>query len=151
MVRRAHSSCAPNNMYSIKYSPNPPSVSSNLRINQKNLVAYLLSSVADKGCLSRIRIFSSRIQGQKDSGSRIRILIKEFKYFNPKNFYGTMHSEMMFIPDPDLDFLPIPDPGVKKAPDPRSGTATLYIFKILQYKYCNTVLMLGCFRYISSC
>jgi hypothetical protein len=24
----------------------------------------------------------------------------------------------MFIPDPDLDFLPIPDPGVKKAPDP---------------------------------
>jgi hypothetical protein len=23
----------------------------------------------------------------------------------------------MFIPDPDLDFLPILDPGVKKAPD----------------------------------
>jgi hypothetical protein len=31
----------------------------------------------------------------------------------------------MFIPDPDLDFLPIPDPGVKKAPDPGSGSATL--------------------------
>jgi hypothetical protein len=31
----------------------------------------------------------------------------------------------MFIPDPDLDFLPIPDPGVKKAPDPGSGFATL--------------------------
>jgi hypothetical protein len=28
----------------------------------------------------------------------------------------------MFIPDPDLDFLPVPDPGVKKAPDPGSGT-----------------------------
>jgi hypothetical protein len=38
----------------------------------------------------------------------------------------------MFIPDPDLDFLPIPDPGVKKAPDPGSGAA------ILQY------LLLGC-------
>jgi hypothetical protein len=24
----------------------------------------------------------------------------------------------MFIPDPDLEFLPIPDPGVQKAPDP---------------------------------
>jgi hypothetical protein len=33
----------------------------------------------------------------------------------------------MFIPDPDLDFYPswIPDPGVKKAPDSRSGSATL--------------------------
>jgi hypothetical protein len=31
----------------------------------------------------------------------------------------------MFIPDPDLDFLPIPDPGVKKTPDPGSGSATL--------------------------
>jgi hypothetical protein len=31
----------------------------------------------------------------------------------------------MFIPDPDLDFLPIPYPGVKKAPDPGSGSATL--------------------------
>jgi hypothetical protein len=28
----------------------------------------------------------------------------------------------MFIPDPELDFLPIPDPGVKKAPDPGSIT-----------------------------
>jgi hypothetical protein len=31
----------------------------------------------------------------------------------------------MFIPDPDLEFLPIPDPGVKKAPNPGSGSATL--------------------------
>ncbi len=38
------------------------------------LVAYGKFSVADLGC-------SSRIQGQKDSGSRIRIRIKEFKYF----------------------------------------------------------------------
>jgi hypothetical protein len=35
----------------------------------------------------------------------------------------------MFIPDPDLDFLPIPDPGVKKdrIPDPGSGSATLIV------------------------
>jgi hypothetical protein len=32
----------------------------------------------------------------------------------------------MFIPDPDLYFLPIPDPGVKKkVPDPGFGSATL--------------------------
>ncbi len=30
-------------------------------------------------------LFPFRIQGQKDSRSRIRICIKEFKYFNPKN------------------------------------------------------------------
>ncbi len=30
----------------------------------------------------------------------------------------------LFIPDPDLDFLPIPDPGVKKLPDHWSGSAT---------------------------
>jgi hypothetical protein len=41
-----------------------------------------ICSVADPGCLSRIRIFSpSRIQGQKDSGSRIRSI------FNPKNCF----------------------------------------------------------------
>jgi hypothetical protein len=33
----------------------------------------------------------------------------------------------MFIPDPDLDFLPIPDPGVRKAPDHGSGFAALAI------------------------
>jgi hypothetical protein len=33
----------------------------------------------------------------------------------------------MFIPDPDLDFLPIPDPWVKKAPDPGYGSATLVL------------------------
>ncbi len=34
----------------------------------------------------------------------------------------------LFIPDPDNDFNPfrIPDPGVKKAPDPGSGSATLF-------------------------
>ncbi len=31
----------------------------------------------------------------------------------------------MFIPDPDLWFLPIPDPGVKKALDTGSGSTIL--------------------------
>jgi hypothetical protein len=39
----------------------------------------------------------------------------------------------MFIPDPDLDFLPIPDPGVKKAPDPGSGSATLQRTMTVRY------------------
>ncbi len=39
----------------------------------------------------------------------------------------------MFIPDPDLDFLPIPDPGVKKAPDPGSGSATL-VLNVFKYE-----------------
>jgi hypothetical protein len=42
--------------------------------------ALVTLSVADPEC-SRIQIFPSRIQGQKDFGSRIRIRIKEFKYF----------------------------------------------------------------------
>ncbi len=65
--------------------------------------------------------FPSRIPSQKDS--RIRIRIKEFKYFNPK--IVSKLSEIwskIFIPDPNLDFLPIPDRGVKKAPDPGSTT-----------------------------
>jgi hypothetical protein len=44
------------------------------------LVLFLKGGVADLGCSYRIRIFPSRIPGQKDS----RIRIKEFKYFNQK-------------------------------------------------------------------
>jgi hypothetical protein len=40
------------------------------------------SSVADPGCLSRIRLFSIPDPGYELSPSRI--LIKEFTYFNPK-------------------------------------------------------------------
>ncbi len=70
-------------------------------------------SVADPGW-SRIRNFHprSRIKVQKDS--RIRIHIKEFKYFNPKNKIDSKLSEIwskMFIPDLDLNFFPILDPG----------------------------------------
>jgi hypothetical protein len=56
-----------------------------------NLIFFMVMirfiSVADPGCLSRIRIFPSRIQGQKDFGSRIRIRIKDFKYQVPKNSF----------------------------------------------------------------
>ncbi len=41
---------------------------------QEALFGITASSVADPRCLSRIK-------GQKDSGSRIRIRIKDFKYF----------------------------------------------------------------------
>jgi hypothetical protein len=59
-----------------------------------------------------------------------RILIKEYKYFNPKKWslssrkYDLGCSSQIRIPDLDPDFLAIPDPGVKKAPDPGSGSAT---------------------------
>jgi hypothetical protein len=36
----------------------------------------------------------------------------------------------MFIPDPDLDFLPIPDPEVKKAPDPGSVTLSSAVYGV---------------------
>jgi hypothetical protein len=46
---------------------------------------------------------------------------KNLSIINPKTI--TKLSEIrtgLFIPNPDLDFLP--DPGVKKAPDPESGS-----------------------------
>ncbi len=55
---------------------------------------------------------------QKDSGSRIPILIKNLSILTQTNF----SKLSVLFPDPDLDFLPIPDPGVQEAPDPGSGT-----------------------------
>jgi hypothetical protein len=71
---------------------------------------------------SRIRLFSI-------PDPRSWILIKEFKYFNPKKSKKWFLSSKKYDPgcsspilDPDADFLPsrIPDPGVKKAPNPGS-------------------------------
>ncbi len=63
-----------------------------------------------------------------------RILIKKFKYFNPKKW---LLSSMKYDPGCSsririLTFYPsrIPDPGVKKAPDAGSGSATLVQKKI---------------------
>jgi hypothetical protein len=46
-----------------------------------------IRSVVDPGCLSGVRIFPARNQGQKDYGSRIRIRINELSIFSPKNCF----------------------------------------------------------------
>jgi hypothetical protein len=78
---------------------------SDLTIGNKSGKIFLKFSVADSGCLNRI-------QGQKDSGSQIRI--KEFKYFLFKKlFLSSWKYEpggSSQTPDPDLDFFPISDP-----------------------------------------
>jgi hypothetical protein len=70
-------------------------------------------SVAYPECLFRI----------PDAGykrSRIRICIKEFKYFNPKNCFLSSRKCntgcKSRISDPDFISSRIPDPGVKKKP-----------------------------------
>ncbi len=88
----------------------------------RNALEMRLTQCCGSGMFIPDPMFPSRIQGQKDSGSRILIHIKEIKYrvFLTQNFFFKL-SEIkagMFIPDPDLDFLPIPDSGFKKAPDP---------------------------------
>jgi hypothetical protein len=53
--------------------------------------------------------------------SRIRIRIKEFKYFNSKNPNKFPKIRFgMFIPDPGSELFPIPDPGLKQ-----TGSAAL--------------------------
>jgi hypothetical protein len=85
------------------------------------------------------------------AGERIRI--KELKYFNPKKplkwflsprKYETGCSSRIRI----LTFYPsrIPDLGIKKAPDPGSGSATLFVrdVKIIFLLY---LIMIFCIRY----
>jgi hypothetical protein len=73
--------------------------------------------------------FPSRIPDPNCLHPGSRILIKEFKYFNPKKGKKWFLSSKKYdpgcssrIPDPDANFLPsrIPDPGVKKARNPGS-------------------------------
>jgi hypothetical protein len=80
--------------------------------------------------------FPSRIPDPNCLHLGSRILIKEFNYLlTPKKAKKWFLSSKKYdlgcssrIPDPDADFLPsrIPDPGVKKAPNPGSGSATLF-------------------------
>ncbi len=42
----------------------------------------------------------------------------------------------MKIPDPERGLFSIPDPKVKKAPDPRSGSATLHLGRSPEQKVC---------------
>ncbi len=86
------------------------------------------SSVADPGMFlipgSEFVHPGSRIRGQKESGSRIRIRIKEFKYFWPKNCFKALGFRIQ-----DLWFFTHQgsrNPGLKKATDSGgSGSATL--------------------------
>ncbi len=83
----------------------------------------IIGSVADPGCLSRIRTVSIPDPGSASKNLSILTSKKPKKWFLSSGKYDLGCSSR--IPDPDADFLPIPDPGVKKAPDPGSGFATL--------------------------
>jgi hypothetical protein len=80
-----------------------------------------IASVADTGCLSRIRIFS--ILDPRSAS-------KEFKYLgNPKNLFL---SSLKYEPGcSSRIFLPVPDPGSRgqKAPDPGSATLTIALVR----------------------
>ncbi len=58
------------------------------------------------------------------------ILIKEFKYFNPKNCYLSSRKYDSSCSTRIRILIFYPDPGVKKAPDPGSGSATLFVISI---------------------
>jgi hypothetical protein len=97
---------------------------------------YIFCSVADPGCLSRIPdpgsdFFPSRIPDPNCLHPGSRILIKEFKYFNPKKsknrFLSSKNMIQVVHPGSRIRMLTfshpgsrIPDPGVKKAPNPGS-------------------------------
>jgi hypothetical protein len=113
-----------------KQEPAPAIVASTgKRENLRNMCTF--PSVADPGCLSRIRLFSIPDPNCLHPGSRI---LKEFKYFNPKKAKKWFLSSKKYdpgcssrIPDPDADFIPSRIQGSKRhpIPDPGSGSATL--------------------------
>ncbi len=82
-------------------------------------VLNFFCSVANPGFVSRIRTFQSRIQGQKDSGPRIRLRIKEFKYFLPKKL--CLSSRKFRIP------------GSKRHQTPYPGSAILLLKADLRF------------------
>jgi hypothetical protein len=85
-------------------------------------------SVADLRCLSRIRISPSRIQGKKDSGSRIRIRIKNLNIFDSKKLFLSSRKNYLGCSSRIRIFshpgsrIRNPDARVKKEPYPGSGT-----------------------------
>jgi hypothetical protein len=89
--------------------------------------------------LSRIRFFPSWIQSQKDSGSRIRIRVKQFKYLFLALKTVSRLSEKwsgIFIQDPD--FFPSRIQGSKKhrsrvsGPDPQRCAKFATFFQFSQ-------------------
>jgi hypothetical protein len=96
---------------------------------------------------SPIRIFPSRIQGKKDSGSRIRIRIEEFKYFEPKKLFVSSRKYdpgcSSWIPQILISYkhccgyvMFIPDPGLTR-PVSRSASKNFCIFNPKNW-YKNT-------------
>jgi hypothetical protein len=85
----------------------------------RTLIPARIFSITDPGF---------RIEGQKDSGSRIRIRIKEFKYLTQK-IVSKLSKKLsgLFITDPGSGSWFFTHPGSRgqKAPDPGSGTAKL--------------------------
>jgi hypothetical protein len=91
----------------------------------------ITDSVAEPGCLSRIldpNFFHPGSWVEKIPGSRVRIRIKEFMYFNPKLFL----SSRTYYPWCSSWFLsPTPDPGsrVQKGTGSGSGTLQVCVFR----------------------
>ncbi len=76
----------------------------------------LKTSVADPGCLSRIRIFSI-----PDPHQTIEVFLHKKLFLSSWQYDPGCSSQTQIL---DF-FLSIPDPGAKKAPDPGSVSATL--------------------------
>jgi hypothetical protein len=106
-----------------------------LKKQQIKQTHFTLLSVADPGCLSRIRIFPSRIQGQKIPDLVSGSASKNLSIFNPKNCFQALGN------DPGCSsWIRIPDPGVKKAVDP--GSATLICLPCNHRKFDVLVIYL---------
>ncbi len=109
---------------------------------------------------SRIRICSipvpdlgSGVKKIPDPGSRIRIRIKECKYFQPKKLFLSSRKydpgSRSQISDQDLDFFTHPGFRIqrsKKAPDSGSGSATLDRKRLSVWKGADAVRRWGGFK-----
>jgi hypothetical protein len=90
----------------------------------------MIPSVADQGCLSRIRILSILDPKFFHPGSLIQI--KEFKCFNPKKLFLSSRkydpgcSSLIRI----LIFFPIPEPGSRG----QKGTGTATLLFVMAFK-----------------
>jgi hypothetical protein len=88
------------------------------------IYGYNKSKVPDPGCFfgSRIQIFPSRIQVQKDPGSGSAS--KNLSKFSPKNCFKLWEKlSGRFIPDPDFFLIPDPDPGSRNKKSTGSRSA----------------------------
>jgi hypothetical protein len=52
---------------------------------------------------------------------------KNSVFLTQKTVSELLEKDLRYSPRIRISILPIPDPGVKKAPDPGSGSATLFI------------------------